>query len=100
MWIDWVKFENSLLTLILRSMLVDPFKDMDWAAVLSAYTIDIEEHHDFFVVTVSRLCYYCGLSVQTFFLYYLHVSLTLVYWQPSRQSLSRRLEERTVEYGN
>ena len=39
-------------TLILRSMLVDPFQDMDWAAVLSAYTIDIEEHHNFFVVTV------------------------------------------------
>ena len=59
-------------TLILRSMLVDPFADMDWATVLNAYTIDIEEHHDFFVVTVSRLCYYCGQSVQTFFLYYLH----------------------------
>ena len=59
-------------TIILRSMLVDPFKEMDWSAVLQAYTIDIEANHDFFVVTVSRLCYYCGQSVQTFFLYYLH----------------------------
>lgn len=59
-------------TLILRSMLVEPFAEMDWATILKAYTIDIEEHHDFFVVTVSRLCYYCGQSVQTFFLYYLH----------------------------
>ena len=59
-------------TLILKSMLVEPFHNMDWAAVLSAYTIDVEEHHDFFVVTISRLCYYCGMSVQTFFLYYLH----------------------------
>lgn len=59
-------------TLVLRSMLVDPFTYMDSSAVLSAYTIDIEKHHDFFIVTVSRLCYYCGQSVQTFFLYYIH----------------------------
>lgn len=59
-------------TLILRTMLVDPFTDMDWNDILKAYTIDTELHHDFFVVTVSRLCYYCGQSVQTFFLYYLH----------------------------
>eukprot|EP00977_Amphora_coffeiformis_P006605 scaffold1424_cov168-Amphora_coffeaeformis.AAC.18 len=59
-------------TLILRTMLVDPFADMDWNDILKAYTIDTEVHHDFFVVTVSRLCYYCGQSVQTFFLYYLH----------------------------
>jgi hypothetical protein len=45
-------------TVILHSMLVDPFQHMDWSQILQAYTIDIEEHHDFFIVTVSRLCYY------------------------------------------
>jgi MFS family permease len=40
--------------------------------LISAYTIDVNNHHDFFMVTISRLCYYCGSSVQTFFLYFLH----------------------------
>lgn len=29
-------------------------------------------YHDFYVVTISRLFYYCGMSVQTFFLYFVH----------------------------
>lgn len=45
---------------------------MDKQTLLATYTIDIKENHDFFIVTVSRLCYYCGISVQTFFLYFLH----------------------------
>jgi MFS family permease len=32
----------------------------------------VSKHHDFFLVTLSRLFYYCGMSVQTFFLYFLH----------------------------
>jgi hypothetical protein len=46
-------------TIILRSMLVDPFNDMDWKAVVHAYTIDIQVHHDFFVVTYgsTRKCF-------------------------------------------
>ena len=59
-------------TVILRSMVVEPFSEMDWSEIMKAYTIDTEVHHDFFIVTISRLCYYCGQSVQTFFLYYLH----------------------------
>jgi hypothetical protein len=59
-------------TIILRSMLIDPCQNMKWKTVLSAYTIDREKYHDFFMVTVSRLFYYCGMSVQTFFLYFLH----------------------------
>lgn len=59
-------------TLILRTMLVDPIRKLDSQTFYRSYTIDIEKNHDFFVVTISRLFYYCGMSVQTFFLYYLH----------------------------
>ena len=58
-------------TLLVKSML-DPLSQLSWSAVLSCYTIDVQKHHDFFVVTVSRLFYYCGMSVQTFFLYFVH----------------------------
>mmetsp|Transcript_52189 Transcript_52189/g.53166 ORF Transcript_52189/g.53166 Transcript_52189/m.53166 type:complete len:553 (-) Transcript_52189:120-1778(-) len=57
---------------LLKTMIYDPIKIMDRNTLLATYTIDIQEHHDFFCVTVSRLFYYCGASVQTFFLYFLH----------------------------
>jgi MFS family permease len=57
---------------LLKTMTYDPIRMLDFATLYAAYTIDIHNHHDFFVVTVSRLCYYCGSSVQTFFLYFLH----------------------------
>lgn len=57
---------------LLKTMIYDPIKMMDRNTLLATYTIDIQEHHDFFVVTASRLFYYCGSSVQTFFLYFLH----------------------------
>jgi hypothetical protein len=57
---------------LLKTMIYDPIKMMDRSTLLATYTIDIQEHHDFFVVTLSRLFYYCGSSVQTFFLYFLH----------------------------
>lgn len=59
-------------TIILRSMLVDTIQAMDWRTFCQSYTIDIDKHSDFFWVTVSRLFYYCGMSVQTFFMYFLH----------------------------
>jgi MFS family permease len=59
-------------TVILRSILVDPVQRLDWTSISQSYTIDIDRHHDFFIVTVSRFFYYCGMSVQTFFLYYVH----------------------------
>jgi MFS family permease len=59
-------------TLILKSILVDPVRQLDRETFFNSYTIDLEKHHDFFVVTVSRLFYYCGMSVQTFFLYFVH----------------------------
>lgn len=59
-------------SIILKSMLVDPFRTMDWHILLSSYTIDRVKYRDFFIVTISRLFYYCGMSVQTFFLYFIH----------------------------
>lgn len=59
-------------TLLIKTMVLDPLRKLDWVTFLKAYTIDTELHHDFFVVTVSRLFYYCGMSIQTFFLYFLH----------------------------
>jgi MFS family permease len=55
-----------------KTMLWDPIRMLDRQTIFAAYTIDVGSHHDFFVVTISRLCYYCGSSVQTFFLYFLH----------------------------
>ncbi len=58
--------------LLFRSMLYDPMRNLKWKTFYQSYTIDTSKHHDFFVVTVSRLFYYCGMSVQTFFLYFVH----------------------------
>lgn len=38
----------------------------------AAYSVSRERHGDFFYVTVSRTLYYMGISVQSFFLYYIH----------------------------
>ena len=53
-------------------MLYDPLLLFDRATLIATYSINIEENYDFFIVTISRLFYYCGSSVQTFFLYFLH----------------------------
>lgn len=57
---------------LLKNMLYDPLVLLDRKTLIATYTINIAENHDFFIVTVSRLFYYCGSSVQTFFLYFLH----------------------------
>ncbi len=57
---------------LLKNMLYDPLVSLDRKTLIATFTINIDENHDFFVVTVSRLFYYCGSSVQTFFLYFLH----------------------------
>lgn len=57
---------------LLKTMLYDPVRRLDRRSLLATYSIDSVRHHDFYVVTISRLCYYCGGSVQTFFLYFLH----------------------------
>jgi hypothetical protein len=58
--------------LLLRTMIFDPFYQMDWPTLARSYTIDASKYHDFFIVTVSRTFYYMGISVQTFFLYFIH----------------------------
>eukprot|EP00594_Rhizosolenia_setigera_P003767 CAMPEP_0178940216 /NCGR_PEP_ID=MMETSP0789-20121207/676_1 /TAXON_ID=3005 /ORGANISM="Rhizosolenia setigera, Strain CCMP 1694" /LENGTH=525 /DNA_ID=CAMNT_0020619211 /DNA_START=183 /DNA_END=1761 /DNA_ORIENTATION=- len=40
--------------------------------ILTTYKITPEQHGDFFYATISRALYYMGISVQTFFLYYVH----------------------------
>jgi MFS family permease len=57
--------------LLIRSMLIDPIRQLDWKTLQKSYTIDASKYHDFFIVTVSRTFYYMGISVQTFFLYFL-----------------------------
>lgn len=56
----------------LYSMIYRPLSKMAWAEIRHAYWVDPKEHHDFFVVTLSRLFYYLGLSAQCFFLYFVH----------------------------
>lgn len=58
--------------LLIKTMIIDPIGELDWKTLKSSYTIDVEKYHDFFIVTVSRTFYYMGISVQTFFLYFLH----------------------------
>lgn len=58
--------------LLLRTMIYDPLRQLDWNTLLKSYTIDATRYHDFFIVTVSRTFYYMGISVQTFFLYFIH----------------------------
>jgi len=57
---------------LLKNMLYDPLLLMDREALIATFTINIDENYDFFIITVSRLFYYCGSSIQTFFLYFLH----------------------------
>mmetsp|Transcript_12201 Transcript_12201/g.28963 ORF Transcript_12201/g.28963 Transcript_12201/m.28963 type:complete len:456 (+) Transcript_12201:404-1771(+) len=57
---------------LLKNMLYDPLLLFDRTTLIATYTIDIKENYDFFIVTISRLFYYCGSSVQTFFLYFVH----------------------------
>jgi MFS family permease len=68
-----MKAQDIVVTpaLIANSM-AEPFRRLNSSSVLGCYTIDIEKYHNFFIVTLSRLFYYCGMSVQTFFLYFVH----------------------------
>lgn len=64
--------EIVLTPAIVAKSMIDPLHRMPWMDVLTSYTIDTTKYHDFFIVTMSRLFYYCGMSVQTFFLYFVH----------------------------
>ena len=58
--------------LLFRTMLMDPIGQLDWTTLKKSYTVDSSKYHDFYIVTVSRTFYYMGISVQTFFLYFVH----------------------------
>lgn len=60
------------LTIVIQTMLYDPLRLMNWATLSQSYTINVDKYHDFFIVTLSRTFYYMGISVQTFFLYFVH----------------------------
>eukprot|EP00563_Minutocellus_polymorphus_P001669 CAMPEP_0181043974 /NCGR_PEP_ID=MMETSP1070-20121207/13007_1 /TAXON_ID=265543 /ORGANISM="Minutocellus polymorphus, Strain NH13" /LENGTH=550 /DNA_ID=CAMNT_0023122365 /DNA_START=1 /DNA_END=1650 /DNA_ORIENTATION=- len=73
---NWLSTLPGLLSLgiipTLHNMIYRPLSTMTWAEIRHAYWVDPKEHHDFFVVTLSRLFYYLGLSAQCFFLYFVH----------------------------
>jgi hypothetical protein len=58
-----------------HALLYEPIMNKTQAEILSAFWIDISQHKDFFVVTISRFFYYMGISTQTFFLYFIHDAL-------------------------
>jgi len=59
-------------SVLINSMLIAPLRELNAAKFISAFTIDTVKYHDFFVVTVSRTFYYMGISVQSFFLFFIH----------------------------
>uniref|UniRef100_A0A7S3Q1D6 Major facilitator superfamily (MFS) profile domain-containing protein n=2 Tax=Chaetoceros debilis TaxID=122233 RepID=A0A7S3Q1D6_9STRA len=61
---------------ILVALFYEPIRFKSQSEIFAAYWIDITEHHDFFIVTISRFFYYMGVSSQTFFLYFIHDVLT------------------------
>lgn len=64
--------EIAITPALVANSMAEPFRNLSWSSVFACYTMDIEKYHDFFIVTLSRLFYYCGMSVQTFFLYFVH----------------------------
>lgn len=48
-----------------------PNRPLLWSEMLRVYWIDRRTHSDFFWVFVIRICYYMGVSVQSFILFYL-----------------------------
>mmetsp|Transcript_11148 Transcript_11148/g.20867 ORF Transcript_11148/g.20867 Transcript_11148/m.20867 type:complete len:571 (+) Transcript_11148:78-1790(+) len=57
---------------VVYSLLYEPLMHKSKKEILSAFWIDISQHRDFFIVTMSRFFYYMGISSQTFFLYFIH----------------------------
>eukprot|EP00980_Cylindrotheca_fusiformis_P027791 scaffold22560_cov135-Cylindrotheca_fusiformis.AAC.2 len=50
---------------LFRTMVYDPLSSLDSASLCGVYDIKIAQNHSFFLVTVSRLFYYCGVSSET-----------------------------------
>lgn len=47
---------------LFRTMIYDPLSALDAKSFHAAYEIDISRNYNFFLVTLSRLFYYCGVS--------------------------------------
>ena len=59
--------------LIIYLLLSEPIANKSMSEIRSAYWVESSGiYHDFFIVTISRLFYYMGISSQTFFLYFVH----------------------------
>jgi MFS family permease len=59
--------------LVAYFLLYEPISKKSLKEIRSAYWIESTGiYHDFFIVTLSRLFYYLGISCQTFFLYFVH----------------------------
>jgi hypothetical protein len=43
---------------------------VSWAGIATCFYLSWDKHRDFFIVTLSRTAYYCGLSTMTFLQYY------------------------------
>jgi MFS family permease len=52
--------------------MIAPVHRLNYYTLIQCYTIDRNTNYNFLIVTLSRLFYYCGMSIQTFFLYYIH----------------------------
>jgi uncharacterized membrane protein YGL010W len=57
---------------VVYSLLYEPLLNKSKKEILAAFWIDVSQHRDFFIVTMSRFFYYMGISSQTFFLYFIH----------------------------
>jgi len=44
---------------------------VSWEDIKNSFYLDPVEHHDFFLILISRTLYYMGVSSQTFLMYYL-----------------------------
>jgi len=59
--------------LFIYFLLYKPIATKSMSEIRSAYWVESTGvYHDFFIVTISRLFYYMGISSQTFFLYFVH----------------------------
>jgi hypothetical protein len=47
---------------LFKTMMVDPLSSLDSKSLQATYQIDMANNFNFFLVTVSRLFYYCGVS--------------------------------------
>ena len=57
---------------LVYALFYEPLLSKSASEIRNAYWLDMDKHHDFFMVTISRFFYYMGISSQSFFLYFIH----------------------------